>query len=415
MAESITKRANNKLYSLLFILLLIRPYSSGLLNHMGIRIVDLSISAALLVIVFYFARIKLNRYLKILLLLIGLQVVLYSTGTLLNLQYNSLSSIPDLFRYVLVVPFAFFGYAWSKDGFHLSDLEKTIFLLIILNVLYASFQWILKGTAIDILFSGEFTGLENRRRAFSFYGNPNRFAFVQNLFLAFVLTVSRSKKKAIFSVLCLISILLSGSRTGLAIGIFTLLLYVVFFLKVNLKNFLLTLAVIVGVLFIVIIIWVLDDSLYKEYLPYYYYTVKSLQDISLSEMGNISSLSGRIRSWKASLDYFQESPVFGNGPMRGYRGSSTDSYYFYLLSRSGILGFIWYISFTCYTVYLSIKATKLQEDKRYFNLILLTVIVIFTANFMADTGISLPVLTYLFVLIGIASNKAAVPNTVNAA
>ncbi len=247
------------------------------------------------------------------------------------------NSLGRLFKFFGATIFLVCAYAWAQWA----GLNFTYSL----NAFYSS------GLHDDVLI--------NVRRVYATLGNANLLGELMTWSMAaFVLAALGGVGNRIWNIAlafgCLVTLAMTGSRYGLMNGCLTLVL--IFALPIAShrqrafrRNFLLFLAVAFALTFGAV------AKSNQRTLERYETLRNPLQADSLRER-----LDGL---WLDALDEIKQSPVWGRGPAKAmYTGIITDSEYLDVLKKFGIIGFVPYLGYFLFPLYLLVKG--LQAAKR---------------------------------------------------
>lgn len=159
-------------------------------------------------------------------------------------------------------------------------------------------------------------------------------------------------------------------------------------------------------LFIIILI-LLSSSLIFQFSPESYQRFQSITDTTQSTQSNYQ----RILMWNASIKMFIDYPIFGIG-IGNYHDKQASSYlteefidipyhphntFLYILSESGLLGAISYISLFLYLFYNAINNFK--STKNIISLSYIACLIAYNINCLTDTmfcGYNIKTTTYIF-------------------
>lgn len=384
-------------YPLLFVLALTRPFPVEFFGTISVRIIDVLISLLILLFLqFHKKEITVNYANSLLLKGITLFSVFYLIATLLHVDQNTIASIPELFRFFLVFPFALLGSYWAKQPHFYQTFKNALTIVVVGVVGIAILQFVFNGTPIDVLYAttARLEEFSVHNRSIGLYWNPNIFSFVLLSLLAINLCFVKGKYLEIYIIL---GVFISGSRTGL--GILLLLYLVYLFRKPGLIH---KLSVIAGLALLFALIIFAKDIPAHSGTPWFR-IVDGLKAITC--ISENTSMMGKLGYWKLMLPYVHESLWIGHGPMRAVITSSTDNYYLYLLVRSGLVGVAFYFLFMWGILYLGYKVYKYSSYVEYLNSTLLLILFVSVANIVSEVFIVMPVMVIIFTWYGILSEK----------
>ncbi|MCT4478526.1 O-antigen ligase family protein [Peribacillus frigoritolerans] len=277
------------------------------------------------------------------------------------------SSIRVILGVILVLG-CYFIMRYVLELTSLSAIEKSIANVgIIFNVISLLLYF------IGIQVTGRFpTGVEitsygllldrDYPRLIGLLDDPNIFIFFNTIFFTYYLTNLKGLKHSIGFLLCMITSLLTFSRGGV------LALVLVVFLYMLLANFSKKIKMLaVSLLFLGVI-----------------YVAGSLINIDLNEIvtSRISDFStdggsGRFELWGQAINYFMSNPLFGIGAFNFsdyYAFEHNEKLYVHntyleVLVESGIIGFLFYLSFLLMLI-ITLFKTKLHKEKPFIVLTL---------------------------------------------
>lgn len=255
------------------------------------------------------------------------------------------------------------------------------------------------GTFFYLLYGKE-AGIEyGINRTVGVAGNPNYAAFYQINGLIGLACLNYSRKKSldiifiILGILCVISVYVTFSRTG----IISLILLFIAILLYNKKNVLLL--ILVG-LFIVIFPFLgtlLANTRYEGLI----------NSEEQNNAGSILTLNGRLDGiWAQKLNAFFENPLFGISSAKGIVSNTTfdtiiyDNSFLYLLVTGGIIGLIVNILFNLKIISF-FKNKKVAETNSIYKYILLLHINIFIFYITTDLFKTVQFTTFYFFVTGL--------------
>ncbi len=292
-------------------------------------------------------------------------------------------------KYLLIVIFARHAFASNFDNFY--KLVKYTFLgLFVLNIAHyfniLNFNEIVEPfyATSDIhltTFGLDSLGNPAVRRMLGTMGNPNENAILFLFFFTYFLSKRVDYKKRIeqiFIYLSFLCILLTQSRTGFISGVFVYL-FMTIFTKQKLKT------VLYDVLFFIAAFGV-AFSFNTLALSYFANTSANL--------GQNSSVTGRLEVWKQLFKMIIEKPLFGYGPNKDYfydNNLYAESEYVLLTWRYGIIGLLIHIGILLLPLYKTLSHSKLHT----FYILFLGVIVI---NSITNCPLSNPRILLLYAL-----------------
>ncbi len=387
---------------LIFLCFFLRPYPEAYIGGTAMRVIDMLVLGS---VIFYFLVANIKMVVdKNIFIIIVIYLAMFTSG-LLSLTNGFIQGVTsfnyrdplDIIRYLQFPVFLLFGYFLAKERGHLcKDFIACVFIIFIIVFIFAILQRFFSTQVqfLTNLYSPDHQARRviNTNRVTTLFGNPNTCALMICLLCSFFFAMVVPKKPHakkrmiwIFIFLSLVTVLLTGSRTGLIVFGFLVLTYLYTKLKRKIIFFLLF------PIFFGLIILLRDQILeviryFNNYLYLGIKLVLTMDTETLLSEGN--SFFSRFGRWNQALALFSESPLFGLGPMRGVVTSSTDNYYIYLLARYGIVGLVLYLSFIVYSFYLAMKARKKSGYVQIFGyaFIFQTAVILFM-NFLIEAQI----------------------------
>lgn len=287
---------------------------------------------------------------------------------------------------VLVNPNIFLGY------FDKLIKYGSVFLIVICFIEYFNF----KGFAniLGSYYSSELhinNMLEEGRRIVATGGDPNVGAAIISYFCIY-LFISFFKNKNlidIIKVLLLFTCLIFTSSRTIFIGtLCSLLLYLIFIDRLQLKYKL----IIIGVFGLIIIIL----------LPYFYYLFFGINSL-FSDTGN-SSLNTRYEMWVEAYKLIKQSPFWGWGPAIAILDPVVDGDYFYMTRTFGIMGISIYFGIIVFAIRSIFNRCKCLDcifyQYKYYVLLIfiLSLFIMFTNSFYMGTQLFIPFISLVTVL-----------------
>jgi O-antigen ligase len=298
--------------------------------------------------------------------------VMYFLCTIISMWYGS-----DILHHTLILrdyyelpkawlPVIFFTMAYEADLTETSLRRVLTFMAVsfILVCLYAWGQFLELGFTykLNILYSGGEhidLGLENARRAYSTMGNPNILGQLMSWGLiaytmAFLYGVGSRIRNLGIAFMCLVTVVLSGSRYGLLTSVLGFALILAMTTSTRRRR-----AAQLGFLILLLPIFAWTFAAVE---------VKNQSAVErfgqLKRPADINSLRERLDDlWLDAGDSFSKSPVVGHGPAKVvFTDVHTDSEYLNVLKQYGVVGFLPYMAYYLFPVYLFWKG--LRADKR---------------------------------------------------
>ena len=240
-------------------------------------------------------------------------------AVVLNIK-TSTNDIPDLLRFLIFIPLALFIGATSTSSFA-AQLERVLKLVIVFNLItaallllnvpgFASLLMVIYGEAkIQFDFGHIRIGIP--------FTNPNFAALVFVLALGYF---SFFRKSLVFATLTLVSLFLTGSRSGLLAATPILMaVYLLYVVRAMRKPRLLILLL---VLHAMAIVWVAQAL---EAMGGFGRIVELIEAVQAGNLAQVDTASIRFDLIKAALGFIERSPLLGIGPGRSYGLDVTDS------------------------------------------------------------------------------------------
>jgi hypothetical protein len=222
------------------------------------------------------------------------------------------------------------------------------------------------------------------------------------------------KQYLVIGLFMLGTVLLTASRTGLALsGVSIALLCVASRRWAYVAA--LAISAVGGYLFLD---FVVRDDIVRDWFPYlseFVVKVHSILNGDQFDLESINSFRARLAIWDRSMDWYHASPLLGSGPLRDVIPSFADNYYIYLLSRYGAVGLALYASFSLYVAGVSIRAVFSGRTplRQWGTLALVSLVVVNIANYTIDAFLIVPIgslcLLYTGYLTSLADSASCVP------
>ncbi|AZP04907.1 O-antigen ligase family protein [Jeotgalibaca ciconiae] len=246
----------------------------------------------------------------IVLIMSTLTASVYIVPIIFNVRPTSMQILVNYLKLCVNFIYLLLGYLIAK-----SDRIRKVFSglsigALVVGVLALIFSVIRIPFINELFFFGgvRYRGLMN---------DPNYFAVLQILSLVYIISENITpRRKWFFSTLLIISILMSGSKTGLVTLVFIILMgYLKRSLRIksNVKSILISFGFFIFITFIVfyyksIMTYVLPKI--SDAIP----IVKRLEPLFLDfETAIVDGGSGRNRAWGTALELIKKSPIFGVG------------------------------------------------------------------------------------------------------
>lgn len=353
---------------------------------------------------------------------------LYTIAVALSIWYGSVLLgqaivLRDFYEFPkLWLPVAFFTLAYEArlSEVALRRLVSFFSPALLLVCIYAWGQWGGLGFAnwLDTIYVAPehtYRALLYAQRVYSTMGNPNLLGMLMTwsvaaFLLAALLRAGKQTRNIGMLVVCLITLAMTGSRYGLlstTLGIVLVVASAFASGRPRFSRLILPLALLP--LFASVIL-VVSDSNQR--------TLERLQ--TLEAPTEIDSFRGRVdRLWLDALDSFSQSPILGRGPAKTiFEGIVTDSEYLDVLKKFGIVGFVSYLAYFFFPLYLiwrGMRAARrappgLEENIPATMLVLrLGFVMILTAlvmNIGESTFYNAILQGFLFLWLGVAARAA---------
>ena len=219
-------------------------------------------------------------------------------------------------------------------------------------------------------------------RAVGMIGNPNAQGYLMALALLsgfYLMLKSASKYSSIKLILIFTAMLMTLSRSSLAVFVVGVLFLFVFYKKNKMFSYYKYLILIFIGMFLFGALVVLNENevIYNSILWRFEGLANIMED---------KSFIARFHGWAINIEYFNLSPIFGVGPLpRGGElfGASDNEWLFFLRSY-GAIGTVWLLLFL-YSSFIFTNKVK-SPDIRNFNYFSLSV-VIMTSIYMIPAGV----------------------------
>jgi O-antigen ligase len=261
-------------------------------------------------------------------------------------------------------PVAFFTLAYEAELSEISLRRLLGFFsaAILLVCVYAWAQWMHFGftQTLNAYYSAlnHDSTLYYARRVYSTMGNPNHLGQLMSwsvvaFTLAVLFRVGNTFRNITLMLATLVTLVMTGSRYALLNG--TVGVVLVFFFSLTSarlrKGHLRLLLVLLPILVLTFTVVAASNKLTLDRFK------------TVEHPLEVDSLRARLdRMWLAPWDDFVKSPLLGNGPAKSiYTGIITDSEYLDILKNFGILGFLPYIGYFLFPLYLMRKGLKAER------------------------------------------------------
>lgn len=357
----------------------------------------------------------------------GLMVfaVLFSASILFSLWYGSAILghavvLPDYYEIPKAwLPAMFFTLAYEADLSEISlrRIVKAYGAAVSFVCLYAWAQF--ANLSFTYRINPYYTGsghieraLEYAGRVYSTMGNPNVLGqllawSIIAFSMAAIYRVGNFARNIGLTFVCLITLVMTGSRLGLVISALGLLMILILPSASRSRR-------------------KLQMGLLLLLLPAFAWTFQAVASLdrpvleryeTLRHPFEVDSYRSRVDDlWRDAADDFVRSPIFGNGPAKViYTGLVTDSEYLDVLKEFGILGFLSYLGFYIYPLFLmgrSVRPTGADlEDAipAHFLVMRFGVIMVVTAlvmNIAMTTFYNEVLQAFLWIWMGLAAQSA---------
>lgn len=407
-----TKRGltvSTSIYILVVVYAFLRPYPASLLGSSGLRLIDVTVFLVVALPLCVDTSLRISKVV----ILVLCSFILFSTSALLsNLlsfgYFIDSSSVLDAIRMLMLAPFLLLGFKLGegKGPYYLYIVLKVIFFFSFIVAFIQYFE--VQGVSYLNALYGDEDKLANNfklRRAVSVYGNPNTYA-IFTIILFWVIKYLKSFYSyaglgdKLLTVLSIVSVLFSSSKTGFILLLITWTVYLYFNSKRALLIFLTVFIVALPLILLIL----------QNVSPYAHQVLLLVFSIDVDGVISSSTVGARVDGWKDAYAYFIMNPLFGSGGLRGVIPSATDNFYLYLLSRYGIAGLI--LFFVHYLLIL-LEVRKCQKKVEYALIIILGLLM---ANLVLEASILISVsylVTMFFGLIITNYKREYIENSVS--
>lgn len=298
--------------------------------------------------------------------------VLYSVSVAFSIWYgSSLLGQSVIFRDFyefpkLWLPVVFFTLAYEArlSEVALRRLIAFFAAALLLVCLYAWGQWAGLGFAdwLDSIYvAPEHTqkALDYARRVYSTLGNPNLLGMLMTwsiaaFLLAAMLRVGSQIRNMVMIAACLATLAMTGSRYGLLTTAFAVLLVVAGSSASGRPRWSRLVVPLVLLPLFASLILVVSSSNER--------TLERFR--TLQAPTETDSFRGRVDTvWIDAADSFSQSPIFGRGPAKTiFEGIVTDSEYLDVLKKFGIVGFVSYLAYFLFPLYLVWRGMRAARE-----------------------------------------------------
>src|SRR5215472_6821366 len=286
----------------------------------------------------------------------------YTVAVALSIWYGSAMLgqamvLRDFYEFPkLWLPVAFFTLAYEA---HLSEaglrrLLSFFAATLLFMCLYAWGQWagLGYGNCLDNIYVApehSQRGLLYARRVYSTLGNPNLLGMLMTwsaaaFLLAAMLRVDRQARNIGMFLACVVTLVMTGSRYGLLTAAFAILLVAASSFASGRTRWSRLVVPLALLTLFASAIFLVSSANQR--------TLERLQ--TLQAPTETDSFRGRVdRLWLDALDSFSQSPILGRGPAKTvFEGIVTDSEYLDVLKKFGLLGFVAYLAYFLFPLFL---------------------------------------------------------------
>ena len=388
---TLTRRLSFLVVFLLLIGSIVTPLI--LLTGIAVRLSDIIVLLILpLILVMYIAEIKINN----LSLLYFIAMIQFGISTirgyiLLDVPF-SYRDINELIRmaipFVIIITFNIINIKSSGHAFSEFFRFTTPFL-----VIFSFFQWLqivpefilqLYGGKDSIHVSQLLSATKSSIRIIATGTDPNIGAMILVIYLFYnccYFFQYKTKSNFVLSVLILVLIILSASRTTLLALVFVVCVITFFSASIRLFH---RIVLLFSACLVAVYTWYSSD----------YVRI----GIKLFIQGENKSWLVRIDNFKDVIELLMLSPVWGWGPAKAIHTTLVDGEYFLILRRYGLVGLSTILIFYCYSFYKVYTFSKTKKialhDLVIANTLLLYSLVIFifmiTNNVLSSYQLALP-------------------------
>lgn len=198
-------------------------------------------------------------------------------------------------------------------------------------------------------------GLERQLRIFSTMGNANILGMLLTWTLggytmAFLFRVGSRALNLVVALCCLVTLVMTGSRYGLLTSVVALAMIFAMASAAGRKR--------LRPLLILILVLPLFGVVFQYVGTRYIVTSSRFQE--LKKPLEVRSVRQRLDDlWVDAIDYFRRSPILGHGPAKTiFTGVYTDSEYLNILKFYGVVGFVPYLGYYLFPMFLIWKGLK---------------------------------------------------------
>ena len=350
---------NNILNNIMAILFTIFATSSALITYIipsqAIRGV-LAITLLLCIVISILKNKKITAYTLYLLMM-----AIMTLNSNYNLENKSINSFLNFLSAILVCALAYKDIDWAK---------KALKYMSIVYVFYSAVTIIFKFmpdfylSNVVQLFPDRKTQLINTYNSGYMPGLTNHYS-TNAMLIATGLCIEISKymggaeftkKNKLIIILHIVALLLTGKR-GHIIFILVAFLITYYFYKSD-KNIIKRFFIVIGVVILILIIGSIAIKIFPDLGTFIYRFQAKIEQDDIT--------SSRTRFWDLALELFSEHPILGIGwaqfqyyseTILNYK-AHTHNVFLQLLCESGIVGFVIYLGWFIYSLYITIKVYK---------------------------------------------------------
>ena len=227
------------------------------------------------------------------------------------------------------------------------------------------------------------------------FTNPNSYSVVLGfsiiISLAMLLYEKRYNQK-LFYVITLgffsICMLITGSRTGLAAILFSLIILLLFFLRFNLKNIksIIPIIIVLGLSFSIGVYYAGQD-------------IVSRLSSGVNLLEN-ESLLMRIYAWYLNTQLILQSPVLGWGPAKEMFTTVVDNEYILIIRRYGIVGGLAFLTLYFYPLAISLNNYSKTRGNKYSLIFSITILFFLISNLTNSIYNHIQTMDMWFIILG---------------
>jgi len=228
------------------------------------------------------------------------------------------------------------------------------------------------------------------------FTNPNSYSVVLgfSIIISLVqLLTEKTHNRKLFYVFTLgffsICILITGSRTGLAAILFSLIILLLLFLRFNIKNIksIIPIIVLLGVSFTVGVYYAGQD-------------IVSRLSSGVNFLEN-ESLLMRIYAWYLNIQLIIQSPILGWGPAKEMFTTVVDNEYILIVRRYGIVGGLAFMMIYFYPLWVSFKNFIQSKGDKYALIFTVTIVFFLISNLTNSVYNHIQTMDTWFIILGV--------------